>query len=765
MSTPLERRVGRRVNIAEEKRTLENGKNIQRAFGIPPRFNESLLMSTKDGKKLLIPANSPNGIQKGGKHDLNNIKSNNLQIRVNKHIDVDNTSENSLISLEEDDYSTIENEVNFNDKFQVKNTETSNEFDSIFRSVSNDLERLSKQMYRPFNSEVNSTINLTSPEFISSKDKSEYSKQLLDPSKSNISSGDMPSSKESLANIRANNLMKDLNSKNESLIHRGINNKRTDFTNDNSSKLGPNDNVNILINKLSSSISKMKNIVIGKDKFTRILREQIQKSNIEIIKLSQKIDLLQKEISAARRGKEKYKDSIKKLLSEMQRGKVDGTTHSYLMEISALKVQNEKTLNNLNESEIKLIQVQTENNQLRDENGDLKKKISQLEEKINKLNVIVNQVTDEKLQLLELKDHNNKEIESLLENIRSCNDENKISLEELKRGHELNNVLQDHVMFLKAQLEIANDERISQEKVAKSLKDECDHFKQNLKSLEHRESVLLSALEDSSYKMSDIDNALEEQKIKYEILLKKENDKYIDILHSHKKQSEELMTLKQQLKEKTEDEQEQMKINNELKCKFSSFETHIRRLLDARDNEIMQLNDYMDGKLKMKDEENNKKIQEICKMQQEREKRLINQMLDQHDGFERKRIEYEHEMDMIKNNMTEKLEMAVKLENEKQLRLAETLINKEHELMIKENIIQEIDKKKDQIEKQLSETKLFVDNLLSEKNETVEKLLSLEKWGTIIQTMNLINPDTQRKLSERLSDIREEVEKMEIHEE
>ncbi|KAH8739477.1 hypothetical protein FG386_000449 [Cryptosporidium ryanae] len=764
MATPLERRVGRRVNITEEKRTFENEKSIQRAFGIPPRFNESLLVSTKDGKQLLIPAKSSNITQRGRKQ-AHNIKNHNLKVKSSKHIEADNTSENSSASLDEDTYSTFENDNNFNDKIQAKDIETSAEFDSIFRSVNNDLERLSKQMHESLISDIKPKINLTSTEFTSSRSKSEHLNPILDSSQGFVSTSNLFSSKESFNDIKIdNNIRKGIDSKNELLIQK-VSKIKDDFKGENLSKLGQNDNVNTLINKLSSSISRMKNIVLGKDKFTRIMRDQIQKSNIEIIKLSQKIDLLQKEISAAKRGKEKYKDSIKKLLLEMQRGKVDGTTHSYLLEISALKVQNERTLNKLNESEIKLIQIQTENSRLKEENDDLGKKIIQLEEKINKLNLIVNQVTNEKLQLLESRDRSNKEIDLLLENIKSCNDENKMSLEELRRGYELNNVLQDHIIFLKTQLEIAGDERVSQEQITKALKEECNYFKQSLKSLEHRESVLLSALEDSSYKMSDIDKALEEQKIKYEIMLKKENDKYVDIFHSYKKQSEELATLKQQLKEKTEDEQEQLKINNELKYKFSSFETHIRRLLDARDNEIMQLNDYMDGKLKMKDEENKKRIQEICKMQQEREKRLINQMLDQHDGFERKRIEYENEMDILRNNMTEKLEMTVKLENEKQLRLAETLINKEHELMLKENTIQEIDKKKKQIEDQLSETKLFIDNLLSEKNETVEKLLSLDKWGAIIQTMNLMNPDTQKIISERLSDIREEVEKIEINDE
>ncbi|KAH8584494.1 kinesin-related [Cryptosporidium sp. chipmunk genotype I] len=764
MVTPLEKRLNKKSQKSQEIKLHGNNKNISKAFGIPPRFSESLIMNTNEGKRLLVSANFPN--EKLNFKREANANKNKMNFRnelLVKTDNSDNSSESSSYSAEDNNSVIVENN-HVNKRFSKIDHDSSSEFESIFRSVSNDLEQLSIQMSDSFNANNSSVINLTSPKFDTGNNSKVYTNHFLNTGNGTIRRN---ISKESFQEDESISYSKSADSSinssnNEYNIAAGQQiNDRYDYADnyyENSSI------INDLIRKLTISISKLKKIVMGKDNFAAILREQMQKSNFEIIKLSQKVDLLQKELINAKRSKEKYKDSMKKLLNDIQDGRVDGTIHNYIMEIEAMKIQNERNIANLNNSEIALIQLQAEKNKLLAEKTELNDKIGQLEEKIHKLNLVVNQVTDEKLHLLETKENANKEIEKLLENIKSCNDENKISLEELKRGYELNNVLQDHVMLLKAQLEISKEEKTNQEKTMKDLKDEVEAIRQNMKSLEHRESILLSALEDSSYRMTDIDKALEEQKLEYENVIKKENDKYIEILHTCKKQTEEIETLRQKLEEKIIDEKEQIRINEELKRKFGSFESHIRRLLDARDNEIIQLNDYMDGKLRKKDEENNLKIQEICKIQQEREKRLINQMLDQHDGFERKRIEYEHEIDLIRNNFTEKLDKTVKLENEKQLRLTETLVNKEHELMIKENIIQEIDKKNMLIEQQLNDAKACLDDLSREKNETVEKLLSLEQWGTLIQTMNQMNPELQNSLNTRLSELRNKVERLEREE-
>ncbi|KAK9171994.1 hypothetical protein CmeUKMEL1_04605 [Cryptosporidium meleagridis] len=764
MVTPLERRLNKKTQKSQETKLHGNNSNISKAFGIPPRFSESLIMNTKEGKKLLVSAKFPND-KLNVKHEVN-ARKNKINFRkvLGKTDNYENLSDSSSYSSEENKSIKIEDD-NFKTRINKIDHDSSSEFESIFRSVSNDLEQLSIQMSDSYNVNNNTTINLTSPIFDTGNNNKGFVKHFLNDSngiiRPNVSKESFQDSDESISYSKSSgsSINPSMNEYN-TLADQKINGKN-DYANnyyENSSI------INELIRKLTISISKLKKMVMGKDNFAAILREQMQKSNFEIIKLSQKVDLLQKDLINAKRSKEKYKDSMKKLLSNIQDGKVDGTIHNYIMEIEALKIQNERNISNLNNSEIALIQLQTEKNKLLAEKTELNNKIGQLEEKMHKLNLVVNQVTDEKLHLLETKESANKEIEKLLENIKSCNDENKISLEELKRGYELNNVLQDHVMLLKAQLEISTEDKTNQEKIIKDLKDEVDTVRQNMKSLEHRESILLSALEDSSYRMTDIDKALEEQKLEYEDIIKKEKDKYIELLHTCKKQTEEIETLKEKLEKKIIDEKEQIRINEELKRKFGSFESHIRRLLDARDNEIIQLNDYMDGKLRKKEEENNQKIQEICKIQQEREKRLINQMLDQHDGFERKRIEYEHEIDLIRNNFTEKLDKAVKLENEKQLRLTETLVNKEHELMIKENIIQEIDKKNMLIEQQLSDAKACLDDLSREKNETVEKLLSLEQWGTLIQTMNQMNPELQNSLNTRLSELRNKVENLEKQE-
>ncbi|OII73063.1 kinesin-related protein [Cryptosporidium ubiquitum] len=766
MVTPLERRLNKKYQKAQEIKLNGNISDASKAFGIPPRFSESLIMNTHEGKRLLISVNSPND-KLNIKRDINRGKNKfNFRNELLEKIDhSDNLSDINSYSAE-DNKPIIKEGNNPISKLNVIDHDSSSEFESIFRSVSNDLEQLSMQMSDSLNVKNSSVINLTSPNIDSGANNKGYAGQYLNSNinsanRLNTSKESFQDSDESISYSKSiDSLIKPSNSQYNSFSSQKSNGKYdySDNHYENSSI------INELIRKLTLSISKLKKMVMGKDNFVAILREQMQKSNFEIIKLSQKVDFLQKELTNAKKSKEKYKDSMKKLLNDIQDGRVDGTIHNYIMEIEAMKIQNERNISNLNNSEIALIQLQTEKNKLLTEKTELTDKIIQLEEKIHKLNLVVNQVTDEKLHLLETKESANKEIEKLLENIKSCNDENKISLEELKRGYELNNVLQDHVMLLKAQLEISTEEKTSQEKVVKDLKDEVETIRQNMKSLEHRESILLSALEDSSYRMTDIDKALEEQKLEYENIIKKENDKYIEILHTCKKQTEEIDTLKQKLEEKISAEKEQIKANEELKRKFGSFESHIRRLLDARDNEIIQLNDYMDGKLRKKDEEINLKIQEICKIQQEREKRLINQMLDQHDGFERKRIEYEHEIDLIRNNFTEKLDKAVKLENEKQLRLAETLVNKEHELMIKENIIQEIDKKNMFIEQQLNDLKACLDDLSKEKNATVEKLLSLEQWGTLIQTMNHMNPELQNSLNTRLNELRNKVERLEKQE-
>lgn len=765
MVTPLERRLNKKTQKSQEIKLHGNNNNISKAFGIPPRFSESLIMNTNEGKKLLVSAKFPND-KLNVKREVNPRKNKiNFQNEVLGKIDhSENLSDSSSYSFEESKSIEIEDN-NFKTRLNKIDHDSSSEFESIFRSVSNDLEQLSIQMSDSYNTNNSTAINLTSPMFDTGNNNKGFAKHFLNDSngiiRANVSKESFQDSDESISYSKSSgsSINPSINEYN-TVADQKINGKN-DYVNNYYENTSI---INELIRKLTISISKLKKMVMGKDNFAAILREQIQKSNFEIIKLSQKVDLLQKDLINAKRSKEKYKDSMKKLLSNIQDGKVDGTIHNYIMEIEAMKIQNERNISNLNNSEIALIQLQTEKNKLLAEKAELNDKIGQLEEKIHKLNLVVNQVTDEKLHLLETKENANKEIEKLLENIKSCNDENKISLEELKRGYELNNVLQDHLMLLKAQLEISTEEKTNQEKIMKNLKDEVDTVRQNMKSLEHRESILLSALEDSSYRMTDIDKALEEQKLEYEHIIKKENDKYIEILHKCKKQAEEIETLKEKLEEKIIDEKEQIRINEELKRKFGSFESHIRRLLDARDNEIIQLNDYMDGKLRKKEEENNQKIQEICKIQQEREKRLINQMLDQHDGFERKRIEYEHEIDLIRNKFTEKLDKAVKLENEKQLRLTETLVNKEHELMIKENIIQEIDKKNMLIEQQLSDAKACLDNLSREKNETVEKLLSLEQWGTLIQTMNQMNPELQNSLNTRLSELRNKVERLEKQE-
>ncbi|XP_665754.1 kinesin-related protein [Cryptosporidium hominis TU502] len=68
------------------------------------------------------------------------------------------------------------------------------------------------------------------------------------------------------------------------------------------------------------------------------------------------------------------------------------------------------------------------------------------------------------------------------------------------------------------------------------------------------------------------------------------------------------------------------------------------------------------------------------------------------------------------------------------------------------------------IEQQLSVAKACLDNLSREKNETVEKLLSLEQWGTLIQTMNQMNPELQNSLNTRLSELRNKVERLEKQE-
>lgn len=763
MVTPLERRLNKKYQ-KEETKLNGNNRNTSKAFGIPPRFSDSLIMNTCEGKRLLVSANTPNyklNIKRGINTSKNKINFRNESLAKVDHSD--DLSDNSSYSAE-DNKSIMTKDNNFSPRLNKIDHDNSSEFESIFRSVSNDLEQLSIQTSDSLSFNNSSVINLTSPKLNSEINNRGYNNQYLN----NINSvnglntsENFQDSDESISYSKSiDTLIKPSNHQYYSSSDQK-NNEKYDY---NDSKYKNPSIINELIRKLTSSISKLKKMVIGKDKFVAILREQMQKSDFEIVKLSQKVDLLQKELNTAKRSKEKYKDSMKKLLNDIQSGRVDGTIHNYIMEIEAMKIQNERNLSNLNNSEIALIQLQTENSKLTTEKTELNNKINQLEEKIHKLNLVLNQVTDEKLHLLETKENANKEIEKLLESIKSCHDENKISLEELKRGHELNNVLQDHLMLLKAKLEISTEENISQEKIMKDLKDEVETIRQNMKSLEHRESILLSALEDSSYRMTDIDKALEEQKLEYENIIKKENDKYIEILHTCKKQTEEIETLKQKLEEKISEEKEQVRLNEELKRKFGSFESHIRRLLDARDNEIIQLNDYMDGKLRKKDEENNQKIQEICKIQQEREKRLINQMLDQHDGFERKRIEYEHEIDLIRNNFTEKLDKTVKLENEKQLRLAETLVNKEHELMIKENIIQEIDKKNMLIEQQLNDLKICLDDLSKEKNATVEKLLSLEQWGTLIQTMNHMNPELQNSLNKRLSELRNKVEQLEKQE-
>ncbi|KAJ1614762.1 putative coiled coil protein [Cryptosporidium canis] len=763
MTTPLERRIERKYRETQENKLHGNNRRISKAFGIPPRFEESLMMSTNEGKKLLLSANTPNEILKI-RRDVNAQKSHFRNETLRKFYNSDNFTDS-------DSYSSVDHSSNRKENYNNKrmigkaNHDSSSEFESIFKSVSNDLEKLSMQMIDSYNINNTSVINLTSPNFDSESNSKDHTKQHLDTkiesaSRFDTSNENFQDSDESLSYRKSSDSSSLSNGQIRDLQNPKVTKERY-FANNRSESTTV---INELIHKLTESISKLKKMVVGKDKFASVIREQMQKSNFEIIKLSQKVDLLQKELATARRSKEKYKDGMKRLLNDIQDGRVDGTTHSYIMEIEALKIQNERNISNINNAEITIIQLQNEKSQLLTEKSELSNKITLLEEKIHKLNLVVNQVTDEKLHLIETKENANKEIEKLLESIKSCNDENKMSLEELKRGYELNNVLQDHVMLLKAQLEVSNEEKISQEKVIKDLSDEIDTTRQNLKSLEHRESILLSALEDSSYRMTDIDKALEEQKLEYEHLIQKENNKYIDILQNFKKQSEEIEALKQKLSEKITDEKEQIKINEELKRKFGSFESHIRRLLDARDNEIIQLNDYMDGKLRKKDEENNIKIQEICKIQQEREKRLINQMLDQHDGFERKRIEYEHEIDLIRNNFTEKLNRTVKLENEKQLRLAETLVNKEHELMIKENIIKEIDQKNTLIEQQLSDVKACLDDLSREKNETVNKLLSLEQWGTLIQTMNQMNPELKDSLNTRLNELRSKVEQLEKQE-
>ncbi|KAF7457808.1 kinesin-related protein [Cryptosporidium felis] len=763
MSTPLERRINRKFQILEENTELnEKNKGISKAFGIPPRFNEALIMNTNEGKKLLVSANIPNESIKIHRDLRRNKRSDNRKKYIMKSDPFDEVSDISSSSSPSltDDYkiNTRVEKITSNSK---KN-DGSNDFASIFRSVNDDLKRLSMQVSDSSIEDKDSIVNLTSPEFasgIGGKGYPHLSNSNTVKFEKMYSSEDIP---------QKNNESIDFTQSLDSSV--GLSSdSRYSFSNQNSEKNESNKNensaiINKLIQKLTFSISKLKKMVIGKDNFVNILRDQMQKSNHEIISLSQKVDLLQKELASAKRGKEKYKDSMKKLLNDIQDGKVDGTIHNYILQIEAMKIQNERNITNINNNELTIIQLQSEKEKLLVEKNELNNKISNLEEKVHKLNLVVNQVTDEKLELLESKESASREMGKLLENIKSCNDENRMSLEELKRGYELNNVLQDHVMLLKAQLEITTEEKVSQEKITSDLKDEIDIIKQKLKSFEHRESILLSALEDSSYKMTDIDKALEEQRLEYEAIIKKENERYNEIYRTYNKQSEELEILKFNLKEKTDQEQEQIRMNEELKRKFGSFENHIRRLLDARDNEIIQLNDYMDGKLRKKDEETNQKIQEMCKIQQERERRLINQMLDQHDGFERKRIEYEHEIDSIRNSFTEKLDKTVKLESEKQLRLAETLVNKEHEIMIKENIIQEIDKKNVLIEQQLSETKSNLNEIIKEKNETIEKLLSLEQWGVLINTVNQMNPELQDSLNTRLNELRSRVEHLEKQE-
>ncbi|EEA06329.1 uncharacterized protein CMU_008200 [Cryptosporidium muris RN66] len=779
MPTPIEKKLGGQItfdcNNVRDNGTSKKLSSTPKAFGLPPRFSDSVTIGTVDGHKLLVAAKVPNNVilhktasianssenKKKSYNKLNYPKNNELS--HNRHlIKLNKTPKSVKFGKESDSL--------------VTNTKVE-EINSIFCSVNKDLEELSRQMsiHIPLDTTNRASedkdINLTSLDFqqssnsdnVYSKNKSKGSANLNLLEVSSISSPG--TSSEISLNSEMENFSSDSNVS-SSTHDRSVTSQSTSKYNKKFPQLikSQTNIMGELIHKLSNSISVLKDMILGRDDFVHIIRDQISQSDSEVLTLSKQIEKMQRDLELEICEKNKYKSSMKKLLVGIQEGNVHGSLRNYLVEIQSMKIQEERLRSNLSESELTIIKLQQENKNLNDEKLKDKETIEKQVDKIHRLNLVVNQITQEKLELIESKEYLNGKIDELYETIKCRDDENMIAFEEVKRSSELNGVLQDHVMLLKAQLEIEAEDRLTTEKKAKESLNEVDTLKEKIKSLEHRESILMSALEDSSYRMTDIDKALETQKREYEAIISKENKKYNKLLHAYKLQTEKLTEIEEKLSQKIKSEEELIKWNNELQERFGSFENHIRRLLDARDNEIIQLNDYMDKQLKKKDEEVNIKIQELCRVQQNREKKLINQILDQHDGFEKQRIQLEYEIHEIKDIYTKKLDDARKLESEKQTRLVESLANKEHEILVKEHLIHEIDSKKSEIEKELCNVKQRLQELQDEKNATVEKLLALQEWGIIIESTHEMDPQLQLSLNTRLEELRQKVNHLEQQE-
>ncbi|KAL7069146.1 hypothetical protein ACR3K2_04030 [Cryptosporidium serpentis] len=780
MPTPIEKKLGRQMtfdckDVRDNGTTRKKLPSTPKAFGLPPRFNDSVTIGTVDGHKLLVAAKVPNSVilhkpastadssedQKKSYNKLNCQKDDELS--HSKHLIKLNKTPKSVKFGEESDS-------------LVTNTKVE-EINSIFHSVNKDLEELSRQMsiHIPLDTTNHANegknINLTSLNFQQSSNSNNIYSGNKSKASTNFNSLEVSSiyspgtSSEKFLNSEMENLSSDSNV--SSLTH---DNSATLQSTSKYDKKFPQlikSQTNImgkLIHKLSSSISILKDMILGRDDFVHIIRNQISQSDSEVLVLSKQIEKMQKDLELEIFEKNKYKNSMKKLLVGMQEGSVHGSLRNYVVEIQSMKIQEERLRSNLSELELTIIKLQQENKNLNDEKFKNKETIEKQVDKIHRLNLVVNQITQEKLELIESKECLNEKINELHEIIKCRDDENMMAFEEVKRSSELNGVLQDHVMLLKAQLEIEAEDRLTIEKRAKESLNEVDSLKEKVKSLEHRENILMGALEDSSCRMTDIDKALEAQKREYEAIISKEDEKYNKLLHTYKLQTEKLTEIEEKLNQKIKSEEELIKWNNELHERFGSFENHIKRLLDARDNEIIQLNDYMDKQLKKKDEEVNIKIQELCRVQQSREKKLINQMLDQHDGFEKQRIQFEHEIHEIKDKYIRKLDDAKKLENEKQTRLAESLANKEHEILVKEHLIHEIDSKKSEIEKELCNVKQRLQELQDEKNATVEKLLALQEWGIIIESTHEMDPQLQLSLNTRLEELRQKVNHLEQQE-
>ncbi|XP_074025532.1 uncharacterized protein [Leptinotarsa decemlineata] len=486
-----------------------------------------------------------------------------------------------------------------------------------------------------------------------------------------------------------------------------------------------------LENELKESIKKL-------EKDNMELREKVKIYHSKIVKFATTAKQLREDKNSVLDVFKAYTDQVKNWKDQLKRAEITLLKYISSMEFECqhLKQQIDDHKHNENELKNKLIQISSQENDVKiiqeqweSEKLLLLEKLKDSEIKISKLSENIETLQEENNNL-RLSEQNSKEL--------SDETNNRILEENIRLENKLKQVLTNQ----ENELKILNDQSENEKKILENRIEETEqHYKKILESLEEEKQTLKE-------KQMEYENKTEEMS-KENILLKNELEasitKLLENIETLQEENKNLRLAEQNSKEHSDETnnkilEENIRLENELKQVLTNHENEFKILKDQSENEKNLLENRIN-----KNEQDYKKILESLK----EEKQILKQ----------KEMEYENEIEEVKE---EKMLLQSKLEEtqsklsemEQLQQKADVLANKyqnnlENLQVEKEKLKEELQNEIKIIQKENSSLRKVKDDLMAELDLSNNEKKSLKK------ELKERNNESDKKLEENSKKIQQ----------